>query len=54
MKFGHVTGARKQRKPAQPWWAAEEEAAIQAVEAEWQTTHQPTKEHSNDSDNDPA
>lgn len=45
MKFGHVTGTRKQRKPAQPWWTDEEERAIQAVEAAWQATHQPTQEY---------
>lgn len=32
---GHEQGTRKQRKPATPWWAEAEEAAIQAVEQEW-------------------
>ena len=36
MKWGHVTGHKKERKPRNPWWAAEEEEAIRKVEAEWQ------------------
>ena len=35
MKYGHVTGTRKQRKPATPWWGIDEELAIQAIEREW-------------------
>lgn len=38
---GHEQGTRKQRKPARPWWAEEEEAAIRRVEAEWQARHEP-------------
>lgn len=32
---GHEQGTRKQRKPANPWWAEIEEAAIRKVETEW-------------------
>lgn len=35
MKYGHVTGTRKHRKPAKPWWGIEEELVIQAMEREW-------------------
>ena len=35
MKYGHVTGTRKQRKPSTPWWAEDEERRIQAIEQEW-------------------
>ena len=37
---GHVTGTKRERTPATPWWAEEEERTIQAVEREWaaQTT----------------
>lgn len=35
-KFGHVTGHKRERKPAQPWWAEEEEENIRRIEAEWQ------------------
>lgn len=37
MKHGHVTGAKKERKPRKPWWADAEEATIRRIEAEWQT-----------------
>lgn len=32
---GHEQGTRTQRKPANPWWAQEEEEAIRKVEAAW-------------------
>lgn len=53
---GHEQGTRKQHKPANPWWADEEEARIQAVEAAWQDTQQPTQGQGdgNGNDNDPA
>ena len=35
MKHGHVTGHKRERKPATPWWAEDEERRIQEVEREW-------------------
>ena len=35
MQRGHVTGTKRERTPAAPWWAEAEERRIQAVEREW-------------------
>lgn len=34
MKRGHVMGNKRERKPANPWWAEDEERRIQAIERE--------------------
>lgn len=37
---GHVTGHKRERlQPAQPWYAAIEEAACQQAETAWQAVH---------------
>ena len=35
MQRGHVTGHKRERKPATPWWQEEEERRIQAIEQAW-------------------
>jgi len=42
MKRGHVTGNKQERKGAQDWYKAIEEANIRRIEEEW-TTKQASK-----------
>jgi hypothetical protein len=35
MKYGHVTGHKKERKGASDWYREVEEANIRKIEAEW-------------------
>jgi hypothetical protein len=36
MKYGHVTGEKKERKGATDWYKHIEEENIRKIEAEWQ------------------
>jgi hypothetical protein len=40
MKWGHVTGHKKERKGSQDWYKALEEENIRRIEGEWQVKQQ--------------
>jgi hypothetical protein len=40
MKRGHVIGIKREKKGAQDWYRAIEEANIRRIEAEWQAKQQ--------------
>jgi hypothetical protein len=40
MKYGHVTGEKKERKGATDWYKHIEEENIRKIEAEWQARQQ--------------
>ena len=43
MKYGHVTGKKKERKGATDWYKQIEEENIRRIEAEWEAKQQQGK-----------
>jgi hypothetical protein len=38
MKYGHVTGTKRERTGSSKWYTAQEEEHIRKIEAEWSAT----------------
>lgn len=43
MKYGHVTGTKRERTGSSDWYKELEEATIRKIEAEWQAQQQASK-----------